>query len=63
MENENIIPFRSSMVTCERSLFFLTKGMVSGRIDRTARRRGDFRLRMREKRKRGVHVSAGLSRN
>ena len=34
MENENIIPFRSSMVASERSLFFLIKGMVSGRIDR-----------------------------
>ena len=37
MENENIIPFRSSMVASERSLFFLIKGMVSGRIDRKAR--------------------------
>jgi hypothetical protein len=36
MENENIIPFRSSMVACERSLFFLTRGLVSGRIDRKA---------------------------
>jgi hypothetical protein len=37
MENENIIPFRSSMVACERSLLLLTKGLVSGRIDRKAR--------------------------
>jgi hypothetical protein len=37
MENENIFPFRSSMVACERSLFFLTKGLVSGGIDRKAR--------------------------
>jgi hypothetical protein len=35
-ENENIIPFRSSMVACERSLFFLTKGLVSGEIVRKA---------------------------
>jgi hypothetical protein len=37
MENENIIPFRSSMVACERSLLFLPKGLVSGRTDRKAR--------------------------
>jgi hypothetical protein len=37
MENEDIIPFRSSMVASERSLFFLTKGLVSGGIDRKAR--------------------------
>jgi hypothetical protein len=37
MENENIIPFRSSMVASEKSLLFLIKGMVSGRIDRKAR--------------------------
>jgi hypothetical protein len=36
MENESIIPFRSSMVASERSLFFLTKGLVSGGIDRKA---------------------------
>jgi hypothetical protein len=37
MENEDIIPFRSSMVASERSLFFLTKGLVSGGIDHKAR--------------------------
>jgi hypothetical protein len=36
-ENEDIIPFRSSMVACETSLFFLTKGLVSGGIDCKAR--------------------------
>jgi hypothetical protein len=37
MENEDIIPFRLSMIASERSLFFLTKGLVSGGIDRKAR--------------------------
>jgi hypothetical protein len=37
MENENIIPFRSSMVASERSLFFLAKRLVRGGIDRKAR--------------------------
>ena len=50
-ENEDIIPFRSSMVACERSLFFLTKGLVSGGIDRKARLKPYFFNLYNEKRK------------
>jgi hypothetical protein len=37
MENENIIPFLSSMGACESSLFLLTKRVVSGPVGRIAR--------------------------